>query len=117
MKKFECKIATKQGKFLSLRIVCTTSITGNLLTADMLLQEQILVWLMNYNSCQTRRTCMHALEQLKTFVFERAKMSLLDIKQKHVITRKECLVCEKLSQSTINQKLSATSSLLKYVVR
>ena len=88
---------------------------SNLLTEDLLLQEALLVWLMNYNSPRTRRAYLRALEQLKTFVFDRAEMSLLDIEQKHLIAWKEWLVGDGLSQSTINQKLSAASSFYKYL--
>ena len=83
---------------------------SSLLTEDLLLQEQLLVWLMNYNSRRTRRAYLYALEQLKSFVFDRAEMSLLDVEQKHIIAWKEWLVSDGLSQSTINQKLSAVSS-------
>jgi integrase len=88
---------------------------SSLLTEDLLLQEQLLVWLMNYNSRRTRRAYLHALDQLKTFIFDRAEMSLLDVEQKHLIAWKEWLVGDGLSQSTINQKLSAASSFYKHL--
>jgi site-specific recombinase XerD len=89
---------------------------SSLLTENQLLQEELLVWLMNYNSRRTRRAYLYALEQLKTFIYERADMSLLDVEQKHIIAWKEWLVGDELSQSTINQKLSAVSSFYKKLI-
>ncbi len=89
---------------------------SSLLTEDLLLQEELLVWLMNYNSRKTRQAYLKAIEQLKEFVFDRADMSLLAIEQKHVIAWKEWLVGDGLSQSSINQKISATSSFYKHLM-
>jgi site-specific recombinase XerD len=103
----------KTGRFFMSENRISIPENSSLLTEDVRIQEALLVWLMNYNSRWTRRAYLHALEQFKLFFFDRAEMSLMDVEQKHVIARKEWLVGDGLSQSTINQKLSAISSFYK----
>ncbi|MEM9955627.1 MAG: site-specific integrase [Chloroflexota bacterium] len=80
-------------------------------------QKVFTSWLMNYNSGNMRRVYQRAIRDFVDFVEERVDVfDPAKVKQWMVITWKESLKQTRLSQATINQKLSAVSAFYTVAV-